>query len=168
MTARTHTQTHRHERTQRVGGLYSLWCSLARRRCRFLFLPRRILVAFFSERFCSKKLCSCCFFFRHLKSSLLKLLLFICAEHSRPRHTHVQRTRARSPACFDCSSLFRRSETELSPLASVFFYKPPLERSTSVKSNINMQRRRHSKECRMAASSSTTTRTAAISTFLHN
>lgn len=98
----TYARTHTHEEC--VWSVQSVVFLCAS----FLFLPRRILFVFFffiSECFCSKKLCSRFFLFRHLKSSLLKPASF-CRPIFGDAHkfTFLTHTRTRAPASIESAA----------------------------------------------------------------
>lgn len=99
--AHIRTRTHTHEKC--VWSVQSVVFLCAS----FLFLPRRILFVFFfiSECFCSKKLCSRFFLFRHLKSSLLKPASF-CRPIFDDAHkfTFLTHTRTRAPASIESAA----------------------------------------------------------------
>lgn len=102
----THTHARTHTHTKSVFGLFSLWCFFARR---FFFFQGEFFLSFFfffiSECFCSKKLCSRFFLFRHLKSSLLKPASF-CRPIFDDTHkfTFLTQTRTRAPASIESAA----------------------------------------------------------------
>lgn len=97
-----HIRTHAHTHEECVWSVQSVVFLCAS----FLFLPRRILFVFFfiSECFCSKKLCSRFFLFRHLKSSLLKPASFCRPIFDAHKFTFLTHTRTRAPASIESAA----------------------------------------------------------------